>query len=295
MLSQTISSNQGPFDQIMLFLAATAMKVGGHRYGAFLDAAATAAKCIIYTTYLEQNQNLRATGHLHHIDPKRVKAIIEEIQHTLSHGKPLKMLGAEQPDYLTQFPYLWLNQYPWMPGKPRLQEMHLLPSEVHQLEQRLPSSLPHAQWIDEAQLMDLIETLYVRSQEKLAIADQLPFSAAMGEHIKRRLLYSETIQKLETTLALPIYVLTRCSYTPVGEEERFYTLTRDTVRFLHLMQQWANHQSPVLRGLEELDIPPEKLPAALEELDELLRNWANKHHHDNGEPVVLQIVAGKAL
>ena len=43
------------------------MRTGGHRHGAFLDAAATAAKCAIYMTYMEQGQNLRMTGHLHHI------------------------------------------------------------------------------------------------------------------------------------------------------------------------------------------------------------------------------------
>ncbi len=54
-------------DQIMLYLAFSAMRTGGHRHGAFLDAAATAAKCAIYMTYLEQGQNLRMTGHLHHL------------------------------------------------------------------------------------------------------------------------------------------------------------------------------------------------------------------------------------
>ena len=54
-------------DQIMLYLAFSAMRTSGHRHGAFLDAAATAAtaaKCATYMTYLEQGQNLRMTGHL---------------------------------------------------------------------------------------------------------------------------------------------------------------------------------------------------------------------------------------
>lgn len=285
--------NQGSFDQIMLFLATSAMKVGGHRYGAFLDAAATAAKYIIYTTYLEENQNLRATGHLYHIEPKRVKAIIEEVQQRFNNGKSLKTLGSEEPDYLTQFPYLWLGQYPWKTGQSRIQSIRLLPSEKQFIEQKLPDSLPDAQLIDEAQLIELIETLYLRSQTNLVTADQLPFSEAMGEHIKRRLLHTGTIKKIETPFSLPFYVLTRCSYTPVEKEERLYTLTRDMVRFLQLMEQWADNQRTVLRGLEELDIPPEKIPVALQELDELIRTWADKYHQDDGEPVVLQLVAGK--
>ena len=51
------------------------MKTGVHRHGAFLDAAAIAAECAIYTTYMGQDKNLRMTGHLHHIEPNRVKPI----------------------------------------------------------------------------------------------------------------------------------------------------------------------------------------------------------------------------
>ncbi len=107
-------------DQIMMYLAFSAMRTGGHRHGAFLDAAATAAKCAIYTTYMEQGQNLRMTGHLHHIEPKRVKAIVEEVRQALSEGKLLKMLGAQEPRYLIQFPYVWLEQFPWEPGRSRI-------------------------------------------------------------------------------------------------------------------------------------------------------------------------------
>jgi hypothetical protein len=77
-------------DQIMLYLAFSAMRTSGHRHGAFLDAAATAAKCAIYMTYLEQGQNLRMTGHLHHLEPKRVKIIVEEERLALTEAKLLK-------------------------------------------------------------------------------------------------------------------------------------------------------------------------------------------------------------
>ena len=84
-------------DEIMMYLAFSAMCTGGHRHGAFLDAAATAAKCAIYTTYVEQGKNLRMTGHLHHIEPKRVKVIVEEMQAALTEGRILKMLGSQEP------------------------------------------------------------------------------------------------------------------------------------------------------------------------------------------------------
>jgi hypothetical protein len=40
----------GAMDQILFYLAFSAMRTSGHRHGAFLDAAATAAKCAIYLT-----------------------------------------------------------------------------------------------------------------------------------------------------------------------------------------------------------------------------------------------------
>jgi hypothetical protein len=80
------SLSPSAMDQIMLYLAFSAMRTSGHRHGAFLDAAATAAKCAIYMTYLEQGENTRMTGHLHHIEPKRVKVIVEEVRQALTEG-----------------------------------------------------------------------------------------------------------------------------------------------------------------------------------------------------------------
>ncbi|HEY9737847.1 MAG TPA: heterocyst differentiation control protein, partial [Trichocoleus sp.] len=77
----------GPADKILMYLALGAMKMGGHRYGAFLDAATTAAKLAIYSTYVEQGNNIRKTGFLYHVEPKRVKAIIKEVQEALELGQ----------------------------------------------------------------------------------------------------------------------------------------------------------------------------------------------------------------
>lgn len=279
-------------DQIMLYLAFSAMRTSGHRHGAFLDAAATAAKCAIYMTYLEQGQNLRMTGHLHHIEPKRVKVIVEEVRQALTEGKLLKMLGSQEPRYLIQFPYVWLEQYPWQPGRSRVPGTSLTSEEKRQIEQKLPGNLPDAQLINSFQFMELIEFLHDRSQEDLPSDRQVPLSEALTEHIKRRLLYSGTVTRIESPWGMPFYALTRSSYSPADDEERTYIMVEDTARYFRLMRAWAEQQPRVMRVLEELDIPPEKIDRALEELDEVIRQWADRYHQVGGQPMVLQMVLG---
>ena len=48
----------------------------------------------------------------------------------------------------------------------------------------------------------------------------------------------------------------------------------------------------MLRGVEVFDIAPQNRQPALEELDQLLRAWADKYHQDGGQPMVLQFAAG---
>lgn len=279
-------------DQIMLYLAFSAMRTSGHRHGAFLDAAATAAKCAIYMTYIEQKENLRMTGHLHHIEPKRVKVIVEEVREALTKGKLLKMLGSQEPRYLIQFPYVWLEQYPWQPGRPRIPGNNLTAEEKRYLEGKLPPYPPDAQMINSFQFMELIEFLHRRSQEDLAPERRLPLSEALAEHIKRRLIYSGTVTRIDSPWGMPFYALTRASYSPAEQEERTYIMVEDTARYFRLMKDWAEKQPKVMRILEELDIPPDRLDQALEELDEVIRGWADRYHK-RGEPtMVLQMVFG---
>lgn len=280
-------------DQIMLYLAFSAMRTSGHRHGAFLDAAATAAKCAIYMTYLEQGQNLRMTGHLHHIEPKRVKVIVEEIREALTEGKLLKMLGSQEPRYLIQLPYVWLEQYPWQPGRSRVPGTSLTAEEKRQVEQKLPANLPDAQLINSFQFMDLIEFLHSRSQEDLPLDRRLPLSEALAEHIKRRLVYSSTVTRIDSPWGMPFYALTRASYSPADEEERTYIMVEDTASYFRLMKDWADRQPHVMRVLEELDILPNQVDRALEELDEIIRAWADKYHHAGGYPMTLQMAVGK--
>lgn len=279
-------------DQIMLYLAFSAMRTGGHRHGAFLDAAATAAKCAIYMTYEEQGENLRMTGHLHHIEPKRVKAIVEEVRAALTEGKLLKMLGSQEPRYLIQLPYVWLEKYPWKSGQSRIRGTNLTSSEKQQLEAKLPAQIPDAQMINAFQFMELIEFLHARSQEDLPIDRRMALSEALAEHIRRRLLYSGTVTRIDSPWSLPFYALTRTTYSPVDPEERTYIMIEDTAQYFRMMRQWADRHPQVMRILEELDIPVQQLPQAMAELDEVVRAWADKYHTAGEDTIVLQMTMG---
>lgn len=271
-------------DQIMLYLAFSAMRTSGHRHGAFLDAAATAAKCAIYMTYIEQAQNLRMTGHLHHIEPKRVKVIVQEVEEALTKGKLLKMLGSQEPHYLIEFPHVWLEQFPWMPGRSRVPGTSLTSDDKRLIESKLPSNLPDAKLINSFQFMELIEFLHGRSQAKLPAERRMPLSEALTEHIKRRLLYSGTVTKIDSPWGMPYYALTRASYSPEDDEERTYVMVEDTARYFRTMKDWAERKPGVMRILEELDIHPDKIELAMDDLDDVISQWANRHHekeHDS--------------
>ncbi len=287
------SLSPSAMDQIMLYLAFSAMRTSGHRHGAFLDAAATAAKCAIYMTYLEQGENIRMTGHLHHIEPKRVKVIVEEVKQALTQGKLLKMLGSQEPRYLIQFPYVWMEQFPWIPGRSRISGNSLSPEEKRHLEEKLPPNLPDAQVVNSLQFLELIEFLHSRSQEDFPADRGLPLSEAMAEHIKRRLIYSGTVTRIDSPWGLPFYALTRASYSPVDGKERTYTVVEDTAQFFRLMRDWAERLPNSMRVLEELDIPPENIDQAMADLDQVIRDWADKHHRDGGKPMILQMVFGE--
>jgi Peptidase family S48/Heterocyst differentiation regulator C-terminal Hood domain len=279
-------------DQILIYLAFSAMRTGGHRHGAFLDAAATAAKCAIYTTYLEQGQNLRMTGHLHHIEPKRVKAIVEEIREALDEGKLLKLLGSQEPRYLIQLPYVWLEKYPWKSGTSRISGTNLTLEEKQHLEGKLSGVLPDAQLITSFQFMELVEFLHDRSQIDLPSDRQAPLSEALAEHIRRRLMYSGTVTRIDSPWGMPFYALTRASYSPADEEERAYTMLEDTARYFRLLREWADRKPGTLRILEELDIPSDIREQAFSELDVTIRQWADKYHQEGGETVLLQMAIG---
>lgn len=202
------------------------------------------------------------------------------------------MLGSQEPRYLIQFPYVWLERYPWQPGQSRLLNTNLTAEQRRQIEMKLPAQLPEARLINSFEFVDLIEFLHMRSQEDLPKARQMPMSEALAEHIKRRLLYSGTAMRVDNPWGLPFYALTRPTYSPADSQERTYLMIEDTARFFRMMRDWAERQPNVMRILEELDIPPHQFEAAKAELDEVIRAWADKYHDPAGETTIVQMVLG---
>lgn len=276
-----------------MYLALGAMKMGGHRYGAFLDAATTAAKFAIYSTYIEQGKNIRKTGFLYHVEPKRVKAIIKEVQDALNQGQTLKTLNSQEPYYLIALPHLWQEKFPCLPGQPRVVLRGLTPSERLELEQSLPADLPNAKLLDPGEFTDLIQLLHELSQAELPSGQRMTSSDALTEHIKFRLLHSGTVLQVDSPLlALPLFALARTTYIPRGERERVFTMIDDVARFFSLLQSWVKEEPGVLRAIEVFDVDPARQEEALSELDQMLQAWADKYHQDGGHPMVLQVAAG---
>jgi hypothetical protein len=140
--------------------------------------------------------------------------------------------------------------------------------------------------------MDIIEFLHERSQEDLPEDRRLPMSEALSEHIKRRLLYSGTVTRVDSPWGMPFYALTRAFYSPADREERTYIMVEDTARYFRLMRDWAEYQPRVLRVLEELDIPEDRIEDALTDLDQVLREWGDRYHKEGGVPFVVQMAVG---
>lgn len=283
----------GPADRILIYLAMGTMKMGGHRYGAFLDAATTAAKFAIYSTYLEQGKNIRKTGFLYHVEPKRVKAIIKEVQEALDQGQALKTLNSQEPYYLIALPYLWQEKFPCQPNESRVRVHGLTSSERLEIENSLPENLPNARLLDPTEFTNLIEWLHELSQEDLPPSQRMTFSEALTEHIRFRLLHSGTVLQVDSPLlTIPLFALARTTYSPKGERERVFTMIDDVARFFGLLQSWVKEEPGFLRAIEVFDVDPAKKEEALQELDQMLQEWADKYHVDGGFPMVLQLAAG---
>ena len=280
-------------DRILFYLAISVMKLGGHRYGAFLEAANTAAKLAIYSSYLEHGHNVRKTSFLHHVEPKRVRAIVKEVEALKAEGTSLTSLSDQEPYYLIGLPFLWQEKYPWEPGQSRLSGHHLSAKEHDTLYAQLPAGLPPARFLDMLEFLDLIKFLHEKSQAEYPPHRQMPLSDALSDHIKFRLLHSGTVTQVDIPfLSIPFFALTRTHYAPKGKQERVFTMMNDLARFSKLMQGWVDERADVLRGLEVFDVPPDQREQALAELDELLKAWADKYHQDGGHPMILQLAAG---
>jgi hypothetical protein len=215
---------------------------------------------------------------------------MDELIQALTEGKQLRKTSSKEP--LIQFPYIWLERYPWQPGRSRIFDPSLNSEQKQQIETKLPERLLNAQVVNSRQLLELIEFLYARSQEDLLPEQCVPFSEAIAEDIKRRLIASETIMLIHSPWGVPYYALTHASYSPVDQEERTYTVIEDTSRYFRLMKDWADRKSITMRLMEELDILPNRIEPAMQELDEIIRDWADKYHHHQGQPMILHAVFG---
>ena len=120
----------------------------------------------------------------------------------------------------------------------------------------------------------------------------MSLSEALAEHIRRRLLYAETVTKVDSPWGMPFYALTRPSYSPADDEERTYVVVEDTARYFEMMRNWAERKPHSLRVLEDLDIPPERIERAFEELDEVVHQWANRYHVEGGTGITVLMAAG---
>ncbi|QQE65524.1 hypothetical protein GFS31_22120 [Leptolyngbya sp. BL0902] len=290
-LAQVVENS--PADWILLYLAMGTMKMGGHRYGAFLDAATTAAKLAIYSSFLECGQNIRKTGFLYHVEPKRVKAIVQEIQTAVAEGQSLKVLNSKEPYYLIALPFLWQEEFPCGAQESRVRQPGLTPGERKAIEDSLPPGAPKARILDQVAFHELIEKLHDLSQKELPAAQRMPFSDALMMHIKFRLLHSGTVLQVDSPLVdIPLYALASESYAPKDERERAFAMIDDVARYFSILQAWVRSEEGVLRGVEVFDINLDHRQEALQELDVLLRTWADKYHQEGGYPMVLQFAAG---
>ncbi|HIK45384.1 MAG TPA: heterocyst differentiation control protein [Leptolyngbyaceae cyanobacterium M65_K2018_010] len=290
-LSRVVDNS--PADWILLHLAMGTMKMGGHRYGAFLDAATTAAKLAIYSTFIEQGENIRKTGFLYHVEPKRVKAIVKEIQDAIAEGQSLKALNDKEPFYLIALPFLWQERFPCGEHESRVRLQGLTPGERRSIEDSLPPGCPKARILDQVEFNELIEVLHELSQEELPESQQMPFSEALMLHIKFRLLHSGTVIQIDSPLVdIPLFALTTESYSPKEERERVFAMIDDVARYFSILQAWVRREEGVMRGVEVFDIDLGRRQEALDELDVLLRAWADKYHQDGGYPMLLQFAAG---
>lgn len=279
-------------DLLLILLVVNLIKNLGHRYGSVIDAVSIAAKFAVYLTYLEEGRNLRRTGFLHHVEPRRVKEIVNEFSSLIENGGSLQMLGSAEPSYLIGISYAWMDKYPLKEGESRVKLFNLTERERILLEASLPQDIPQTLAIREDSLYKIIEHLHNLSQSYLPPTKQTAFSDALAEHAKFRLLESGTVREIKLSEGLVAYLLVKTDYSPKERQARVYTMVQDIIRAFNWLHPWVDEDPSVMRGIEVLEILPEQRPEALKEFDYIVREWANKYHTDNGQPFALQFIMG---
>lgn len=223
----------------------------------------------------------------------RINAIIEEIRESLMEGKKLKRLDSLDPYYFYQFPYAWMEFYPWKPGQSRISSSIKIDLEEKQeIENILPKNLPDAQIINFSQFIDIIKFIHMKTEEDLSAEEIELLMETIVEQVRRRLVLSGTVIQIDSVGNSDYYILNSLSYSPYDEKERLYSLVDDASRYFQLIKHWQERQPNVMRAIEWLDILPEKISNALLELDEIIHAWADKYHHSGGIPMLLQMMIG---
>jgi hypothetical protein len=270
------------------------MKNFGHRYGSFIEAVSNAAKFVVYLTYLEEEQNLRRTGFIHHVEPKRVKAIVQEFEQVIQSGSPVQLLGSAEPNYLIGIPYIWRQKFPnCQDGQSRFKDFYLSTTERFLVESRFSKDFPDCLAITEYQLKGLIANLHNESQEFVHPYKKVKFSEALADHAKFRLIESGTVQEIKLDQHDAVYVLAKNEYSPKGEQARKQTMVQDLSRYFRLLSLWVDEDPHVMRGIETLNIYPDKRNEAIADLDTMIRQWADKYHTEDGTySLALQFLVG---
>lgn len=286
--------NVSDIDFLVLSLVINLIKTFGHRYGQVIDAVSIAAKFAVYLTYLEQGKNLRRTGFLHHVEPRRVKEIVHEFDSLLQNGESLCLLGSIEPNYLIGFSYIWIEKYSAENNESKSKFFTLTEGERIILESGLPKEAPNCFLLQEAQIDHLIHELHNRVQTLLPEAKRVVFSEALAEHAKFRLLESGTMREIKLSKDSSAYFLAKKDYSPQGKQARMQTMIEDLTRSLQWMYHWINADPQVMRGIETLEIQESQKEQAFQELDQLICAWADKYHHesDGSDIVALQFLVG---
>jgi hypothetical protein len=189
---------------------------------------AEAAKLALFQIYQELGGNVRQTSLLFHVESKRVRAIIKEIEHKISIGQSLKSIQSRASYYLIALPHLWQSNYPFIPDHACLKQRGLSAKEIAYIESQLPAECPSTRIIDQAEYHDLLAQLHELSQESLPEDQRLPFSDALLNHISFQLLHSKTVIRINfQALPIPLFALVRQSYSPQGAEERALAAIED--------------------------------------------------------------------
>jgi Heterocyst differentiation regulator C-terminal Hood domain/Peptidase family S48 len=186
-----------------------------------------------------------------------------------------------------------LERYPWQLGTPRISEtFNITFEEKQQIEKQLPNNLPNAQIVSLSQFTQLTDLLHARAQKSTTDSQRQSLSQDISDYIKHRLILSGAVKQFQCAHGLTYYALIRDSYCPTDDKERLYVMVDDMARYFRMLKNWQERQPHTLRFLEHLDIKVENLNQALEELDIVVRDWANKYHDNDGTPIVLQAMVG---